>query len=485
MAKPVIKQHDAQPILFALDTDTLAETAKPEARQAEIDSRFDSATLRPENNPKHILTVLESLGRLPPTFDGNLFLPLLQHHNEDIRRLTVKNLGKLESPIYLQPLSDLARSEENTLVRRETLSAIGRMRNTNAIPILEHFLKDADAKVVLQAIRGLLVFRDQPDVQKALESLHDHPNEHIRGIILTEFGEKKRRKAKNPEHSASPVFLRNVIVQGDVREVLPLIPAESLHLTVTSPPYYNAKDYQLYRSYEEYLQFLVGVFTEVHRATKEGRFLALNTSPVIEPRMGRQYASKRYLIPFDIHPRLTQIGWEFIEDIVWAKPAPSAKNRNGGFFQHRKPLAYKTNSVTEYVLVYRKKTDKLIDWNIDQYSDAAIEASKVVTDYEKTNLWQIAPANDKVHPAVFPKELVSRLIQFYAMKGDLVFDPFGGIGTVGQVALATDRYFLLAEQDASYVERAMALIRSVPHFDTTGVGSLELAEFKQKIQGNI
>jgi DNA modification methylase len=57
------------------------------------------------------------------------------------------------------------------------------------------------------------------------------------------------------------------------------------------------------------------------------------------------------------------MGWEFIDDIIWVKPEASVKNRNSGFAQHRKPLGYKANAVNEYVMVYRKATDKLIDWN--------------------------------------------------------------------------------------------------------------------------
>ena len=63
------------------------------------------------------------------------------------------------------------------------------------------------------------------------------------------------------------------------------------------------------------------------------------------------------------------------------KPGPIAKNRNGGFFQHRKPLGYKANSVSEYVIVYRKKTDKLIDWNMKQYPDEVVNQSKDKGDY--------------------------------------------------------------------------------------------------------
>lgn len=68
------------------------------------------------------------------------------------------------------------------------------------------------------------------------------------------------------------------------------------------------------------------------------------------------------------------MGWEFIDDIVWEKPEYSVKNRIGGFQQHRKPLAYKPNSVTEYLMVYRKQTDKLIDWNIHQWNPESVDA---------------------------------------------------------------------------------------------------------------
>jgi len=195
------------------------------------------------------------------------------------------------------------------------------------------------------------------------------------------------------------------------------------------------------------------VFQEVHRITKEGRFFILNTSPVIMPRVSRAHASKRYPIPFDIHPMLTSMGWEFIDDIVWMKPEASVKNRNGGFMQHRKPLGYKPNPITEYLMVYRKQTDKLLDWNMRQYDDATVEASKVTGEYESSNVWQIDPTFDKVHSAVFPLELCRRVIQYYSFVGDVVFDPFGGSGTLAKASLMLERHFFLTEQDPIYFER--------------------------------
>jgi DNA modification methylase len=128
------------------------------------------------------------------------------------------------------------------------------------------------------------------------------------------------------------------------------------------------------------------------------------------------------------------MGWEFIDDIVWIKPEASVKNRNAGFLQHRKPLGYKPNPRTEYLMVYRKITHKLLDWNIRQYSNEIINKSKVLDKYETSNVWSIDPTFDQIHSAVFPVELCCRVITFYSFIDDLVFDPFGGSGTFAKAA---------------------------------------------------
>ena len=440
--------------------------------------RFFNAALAPNSEEHQLLFTLKNLGKLPEGFDGQLFLPLLQHQNPKIRCLAVKNVGKLKDERFLMELIAFAEAEKNTLARREAVSAIGRLKTENAIPILTRFITDADPKVVLQALRGLLYFREHAEVKPVLASLTEHPNELIREHIERELQSQDRTETAKPQtHQTSPGVLKNAIVCADVQKTLKVIPAESIHLTFTSPPYYNARDYTIFPSYKAYLDFLTAVFKETHRITKEGRFFVLNTSPVIVPRISRAHSSKRYAIPYDIHPRLTDIGWEFIDDIVWVKPEYAAKNRNGGFFQHRKPLGYKANSVTENVMVYRKKTDKLIDWNIRQYNDDTVDASKVRGDYEKTNVWRINPATDKVHPAVFPPELASRVIQFYSFKGDLVFDPFGGSGIVGNVALAHERYFLLCEKEEKYAQLAKHQI-GMPLFTPVKPRIFSSEEFK-------
>ncbi|MCX8481312.1 MAG: DNA methyltransferase, partial [Sediminibacterium sp.] len=349
-------------------------------------------------------------------------------------------------------LTELYKIETDTTVKREIISSIGRQRNAKNKTILFEYLKDDDPKIVCQAIRGLLVFDKDNDVELNLKPLINHPNEMVRTVIYKEYFAKDNQNINAQPHSKTYNFLKNIVVNADVLETTKFVPDESVHLTFTSPPYYNARDYSIYPSYQDYLEFLEKVFKETHRITKEGRFLIVNTSPIIIPRVSRSHSSKRYGIPFDLHPYLVKNGWEFIDDIVWLKPEASVKNRIGGFMQHRKPLGYKPNAVTEYLMVYRKSTEKLLDWNIRSYDIDTVENSKVAVGYETTNVWKIDPCFDKVHSAIFPVELCKRVIQYYSFKGDLVFDPFGGSGTVGKTAKALERLFFLTEQEPTYFE---------------------------------
>ncbi len=105
-----------------------------------------------------LLFILENLGHLPRAFDGSILVPLVNHENSQIRYWAVKNLGKLSDFQYSDLLFQAATNDTDSLVRREAVSAIGRMRDSRAVSLLIQLLADKDPKVVLQAIRGLLVF---------------------------------------------------------------------------------------------------------------------------------------------------------------------------------------------------------------------------------------------------------------------------------------------------------------------------------------
>ncbi len=249
--------------------------------------------------------------------------------------------------------------------------------------------------------------------------------------------------------------LRNTLAMGDCEQVLQELPAASVDLVFTSPPYYNARpEYADYITYEEYLLKLRKIIYNIHRVLSEGRFFVMNIAPVLIRRTSRDEASRRIAVPFDVHQIFVQEGYDFVDDIIWEKPegAGWATSRGRRFAADRNPLQYKTVPVTEYILVYRKHTTKLIDWNIRAHPDqAAVAASKISDDYERTNIWRISPTYDKRHPAIFPVELAERVIKYYSFKNEVVLDPFAGIGTVGKAAAKLDRRFVLIEQDPDYV----------------------------------
>ena len=426
--------------------------------------------------------ILESLGQLPSTFESDFLYELLEHQHAQVRLNAVKNIGKLNGKTNISSLTHLYKTEKDTSVRREIISSIGRQRKPENKPILFEILKDEDPKIVCQAVRGLLVFEKDKDVKEHLKPLINHPNEMVRTVIYKEYFAKENQIVGTLPHTETCEFLKNTVVNADVLEALKFVPDESVHLTFTSPPYYNARDYSIYPSYQAYLEFLEKVFKETHRITKEGRFLIVNTSPIIIPRVSRSHSSKRYGIPFDLHPYLVKNGWEFVDDIIWLKPEASVKNRIGGFMQHRKPLGYKPNCITEYLMVYRKQTEKLLDWNIRSYDYRTVEDSKVADGYETTNVWKIDPCFDKVHSAIFPVELCKRVIQYYSYKGDLVFDPFGGSGTVGKTAKSLDRFFFLTEQETTYFEYMRSKAKPQALFNERQTKFLTLEQFKELTQ---
>ena len=107
------------------------------------------------------------------------------------------------------------------------------------------------------------------------------------------------------------------------------------------------------------------------------------------------------------------------------KPSGSVFNRNGGFFRNRQPLTYKPNCVNEYIFVFQKPCDFLIDKIIKEYKYKDVYIESLVSDnYEKTNIWKINPETKSKHPAPFPLKLSDNLIRYYSYKNDIILDPF-------------------------------------------------------------
>lgn len=309
------------------------------------------------------------------------------------------------------------------------------------VPLLSKESKHKVGEVVIDAVTTLI------DEKKSSQPTI------IESRLLNRSVVKPKPRAKSMYEVSEQ---RNTIALGDAEFVLREMASRSADLVFTSPPYFNARpEYSDYITYEDYLLKMRKIIRECHRVLNEGRFFVINVSPVLLRRANRNEASKRIAVPFDLHKIFIEEGFDFIDDILWVKPegAGWATGRGRRFAADRNPLQYKPVPVTEYIMVYRKQTDKLIDWNIRNYPDSRIvEASKLHGEYDKTNLWKITPTWDKVHPAVFPLALAERVIKYYSFKTDVVLDPFAGVGTTGQAAVKNGRRFVLIDIDKKYVD---------------------------------
>lgn len=251
-------------------------------------------------------------------------------------------------------------------------------------------------------------------------------------------------------------------------ETMPELSDASVNLTVTSPPYWNAIDYdahaadatQNYRprqaqNYRDYLQLLKRVFTEAYRVHKPGSHCAVIIGTVL-------LNGKHVPVPYHLVSLMQEIGWEFHQDIIWAKVTGGVK-RAGSTIQNPYPGYYYPNLMLEYILIFRKPGDKKIYAGRTKKTKArdAMELDSVFTRDIANNIWHIAPVppNQLPHPCPFPEEIAYRLIRLYSYTNDLILDPFTGIGTTLKVANATNRQWVGYELKSEYIQVACERVK--------------------------
>ena len=243
---------------------------------------------------------------------------------------------------------------------------------------------------------------------------------------------------------------------------------ESIHLTVTSPPYWNSIDYDLHAangesvwhrkrdyqslgdSFHDYLDQIEQVFTQVLRVTCEGGFCAIVVGTILHDR-------KHYAAPMHITDRLVKIGWEFHQDIIWNKVTGGVK-RAGVFIKHPKFGYFYPNIMTEYVLVLRKPGA------FRRGVDEEVPIDDLFKRDIANNIWHIAPVPPKsiAHPCPYPEELVRRLVLLYSGEQDCVLDPFLGSGQTALAAIRLNRYCVGYDIEPTYVQLAEQRLEKLP-----------------------
>lgn len=365
---------------------------------------------------------------------------------------SIKKLGLEKSESNLSTLIKFfydSKDSQNIEILREIVSSIGRQNNTNRIYAFleQEVFKKHYMEVLYQMFRTTLYKAKEDNRFKDLRDriLKTYNNEVMQKMF--EYYEY-RQKRKAPKIQNRQITEPSLLI-GDNRQSLQKIHDGQIQLIFTSPPYYNARLYSDYVSYQGYLDSMQESLVQCYRILEDGRFVIINVSPVITKRAGREFESIRYPIHFDFHRILVESGFYFIDEILWIKPEYSVPNRIAGYLQTKKPLSYKPNCVTESIMVYRKNSPFLLDKNIKTYNKNLRNDENV----DLTNCWYIAPKYDKNHPAVFPEELCQKVLKYYSFVGDVVCDPFAGSGTFGKVARDMGRIPLLCEQNTEYAEK--------------------------------
>ncbi|MCL4435349.1 MAG: site-specific DNA-methyltransferase [Thaumarchaeota archaeon] len=217
------------------------------------------------------------------------------------------------------------------------------------------------------------------------------------------------------------------------------IPDGSIHLMVTSPPYYNAPfDYpELFKNYEEFLNLLRSLAKELHRVLADGRIAAFVTDDML-------VNGEKYPVVADITRIMREAGFRYRDRIIWRKPEGYIRisRRSGVVLRNPYPMYFYPDNIQESILIFQKGR---FNYNrIKQLSPKIREASKInKARYlsEKWNLtvWEITnvlPKTARLEKgiAAFPEEIPSRLIQLFSFTEETILDPFLGSGTTIKTA---------------------------------------------------
>lgn len=270
-------------------------------------------------------------------------------------------------------------------------------------------------------------------------------------------------RARKPAHARVNHTLRC----GDARE-LSWIPDESVHLVLTSPPYWTLKEYPmnenqlgLVADYEKFQDELDKVWRHSHRVLVPGGRLVCVVGDVC---LSRRRHGRHSVIPLhaDIVVRCRRIGFDNLTPIFWYKISNAAyevENGSAGFLgKPYEPNAIIKNDV-EFILMLRKPG------GYRQPTDEQRDASRMTKEEHHDwfqQVWTIPGESTRAHPAPFPEDLAYRLVRMFSFKGDTVLDPFMGLGTTLVAATKCERHSIGVEIDPSYFAKAKARIESVP-----------------------
>jgi modification methylase len=251
---------------------------------------------------------------------------------------------------------------------------------------------------------------------------------------------------------------KHVLRKSDARD-LSWIPSRSVHLIVTSPPYWTLKEYEPnvsqlgeIESYELFLAEMDKVWAECARVLVPGGRVCCVVGDVC---ISRKKGGRHYVMPLhaDFQVRIRRTALDCLTPILWfkiANGATEAKGNGAGFYgKPYQPGAIIKNDV-EYILFFRKGGE--------YRSPTPIQKTLSMLSKSEMKNWMRSAWHDikgestrKGHPAPYPAELAERLIKMFSFAGDTVLDPFGGTGSTAVAAINAGRNSISCDIEDKYL----------------------------------
>jgi len=254
------------------------------------------------------------------------------------------------------------------------------------------------------------------------------------------------------------------LINGDARD-LSFLPDESIHLVITSPPYWNLKRYNEnpdqighIEDYESFLNEIRLVWEHVFRILVPGGRLVCVVGDVC---VSRRKFGRHLVFPLhaDICVLCRKIGFDNLNPIIWHKIAnASFEVENGSKFLGKpyEPNAIIKNDM-EFILMqrkpggYRKPTE-------EQRKLSKIDKKDFDNWFQQ--IWNITGASTRNHPAPFPLELATRLVRMFSFCGDTILDPFCGTGTTMVASLKYGRNSIGIDIEPEYCRMAARYLKT-------------------------